>query len=69
VNRSALISHGGNSTVFVVEGDRVIEKGVTTGEELGDMIEILKGVKAGERVVLKPPNRLRNGSRVKIAEK
>jgi len=69
VNRSALISHGSNSTVFVVEGDRVIEKGVTTGEELGDMIEILGGVKAGERVVVKPPNRLRNGSRVKIAEK
>jgi len=69
VNRSALISHGSNSTVFVVEGNRVIEKGVTTGEELGDMIEILGGVKAGERVVSKPPNRLRNGSRVKIAEK
>jgi multidrug efflux pump subunit AcrA (membrane-fusion protein) len=69
VNRSALISHGSNATVFVVEGDRIIEKGVTTGEELGDMIEILGGVKAGERVVLKPSNRLRNGSRVKIAEK
>ena len=69
VNRSALINHGSNSTVFAVEGDRVIEKGVTTGEELGDMIEILGGVKAGERVVVKPPNRLRNGSRVKIAEK
>jgi RND family efflux transporter MFP subunit len=68
VNRSALISHGSNPTVFVVEGDRVIEKKVTIGEELGDMIEILGGVKAGERVVLKPPNRVRNGSRVKIAE-
>jgi multidrug efflux pump subunit AcrA (membrane-fusion protein) len=69
VNRSALISHGSNSTVFVVEGNRVIEKRVTVGEELGDMIEILEGVKAGERVVVKPPNRLRSGSRIKTAEK
>jgi RND family efflux transporter MFP subunit len=69
VNRSALVSHGGNSTVFVVEGNRVTEKRVTTGEALGDMIEILGGVKAGERVAVKAPNRLRNGSRVKIAEK
>jgi multidrug efflux pump subunit AcrA (membrane-fusion protein) len=33
------------------------------------MIEILEGVKAGERVVVKPPNRLRSGSRIKTAEK
>jgi RND family efflux transporter MFP subunit len=69
VNRSALISHGGKYTVFAIQGDRVVETPVRTGEELGDMIEILEGVKAGERVVVKPPNRLRNGSRVKIAEK
>lgn len=69
VNRSALISHGSNPTVFVIEGNRVIEKRVTTGEELGDMIEILEGVKAGERVVLKPPKRLKNGSRIKTAER
>jgi RND family efflux transporter MFP subunit len=69
VNHSALISHGSDATVFVVEGNRVIEKRVTVGEELGDMIEILEGVKAGERVVVKPPNRLRSGSRIKTAEK
>ncbi|MGQ9645431.1 MAG: efflux RND transporter periplasmic adaptor subunit [Thermodesulfobacteriota bacterium] len=69
LNRSALISHGNNFTVFVVEGNRVIEKRVTVGEELGDMIEILEGVKAGERVVVKPPNRLRSGSRIRTAEK
>jgi RND family efflux transporter MFP subunit len=69
VNRSALVSHGSNATVFVVEGNRVIEKRITVGEELGDMIEILEGVKAGERVVVKPPNRLRSGSRIKTAEK
>jgi len=69
LSRSALISHSGNYTVFVIQGDRVVETPVKTGEELGDLIEILEGVKAGERVVMKPTGRLKNGSRIKIPEK
>ena len=69
VSRSALVSHGSNSTIFVIQGDRVVETPIRTGEELGEMIEILDGVKAGERVVVKPTGRLKNGSRIKIAEK
>jgi RND family efflux transporter MFP subunit len=69
VSRSALINHGSNYTVFVIQGDRVVERPVKIGEGLGEMIEILDGVKAGERVVVKPPGRLKNGSRIKIAEK
>ena len=69
VNRSAIVSHGSNDTVFVIQGDRVVETPVKTGEELGEMIEILDGVKAGERVVTKPTGRLKHGSRIRIAEK
>ena len=69
VSRSALINHGSNYTVFVIQGDRVVERPVKIGEGLGEMIEILDGVKAGERVVVKPSGRLKNGSRIKIAEK
>jgi RND family efflux transporter MFP subunit len=69
VSRAAIVSHGSNPTVFVIQGDRVVETPVKTGEALGEMIEILDGVKAGERVVTKPTGRLKNGSRIKIAEK
>jgi RND family efflux transporter MFP subunit len=69
VSRAAIVSHGSNPTVFVIQGDRVVETPVKTGEALGEMIEILDGVKAGERVVVKPTGRLKNGSRIKIAEK
>ena len=69
LSRSALISHSGNHTVFVVEGDHAKETPIRAGEELGDLIEILEGVKAGERVVMKPTGRLKNGSRIKIPEK
>jgi hypothetical protein len=33
------------------------------------MVEVLGGVKAGEKVVLKPLNKVRGGDRVKVAEK
>jgi RND family efflux transporter MFP subunit len=69
VSRAAIVSHGSDDTVFVIHGDRAVETPVRTGGELGEMIEILEGVKAGEKVVVKPSGRLKNGSRVKIAEK
>jgi multidrug efflux pump subunit AcrA (membrane-fusion protein) len=47
----------------------VIETPVTLGEKLGDMVEVLSGVKAGDRIVLKPLDKVKNGSRIKIAEK
>jgi RND family efflux transporter MFP subunit len=69
VNWFALISHGGHHTVFVVQGDRVVETSITTGIQLGDMIEVLEGVKAGDKVVVRPPKRLKDDSRIKVSER
>jgi multidrug efflux pump subunit AcrA (membrane-fusion protein) len=33
------------------------------------MTEILSGLKAGDRVVIKPPKGLKDGSRIKVAER
>jgi multidrug efflux pump subunit AcrA (membrane-fusion protein) len=33
------------------------------------MVEILSGLKAGDRVVIKPPKELKDGSRIKVAER
>jgi len=69
VNPSALVTNGNKKTVFVVQGDKVTETPITVGPLLGDRMEVLSGVKAGDRVVVKPSKRLRNGSRIKILEK
>jgi HlyD family secretion protein len=69
VNPLALVTNGNKKKVFVVEGDKVTETAITVGPLLGDRIEVLNGVQAGDRVVIKPPKRLRNGSRIKIVEK
>lgn len=68
VHRLALAERSRTRSLFVVQDDRVKETAVRTGEAFGDMVEILDGAKAGDRVVLKP-NRLKDGARIKIAEK
>ena len=31
------------------------------------MVEVVKGIQAGEKVVVKPPDRLRDGAKVSLA--
>ncbi|MDP3297472.1 MAG: efflux RND transporter periplasmic adaptor subunit [Thermodesulfovibrionia bacterium] len=69
INPESMITRGSSKLVFLVRGNRIIETPVTTGEKLGDMIEVSGGIKAGDRIVAKPSNRLKNGARIKIAEK
>jgi membrane fusion protein (multidrug efflux system) len=54
----------GTSRVYVVAGDHVEERIVTTGETVGDLIEITKGLKAGERVATKNVAQLADGIKV-----
>jgi len=64
VPAAAVQTTGGTSRVFVVTGDRVEERIVTTGQLIGDSIEITKGLNAGERVATKNLARLTDGARV-----
>ena len=54
----------GTSRVYVVTGDHVEERIVTTGDTVGDLIEITKGLKAGERVATKNVALLADGIKV-----
>jgi RND family efflux transporter MFP subunit len=69
LNQSAVINRKNLKAVFLVKGDRVVETPVSLGGPMGDMVEVLQGVKIGERVVLNPSDRLKNGSKIKIEEK
>ncbi|MGB9627704.1 MAG: efflux RND transporter periplasmic adaptor subunit [Thermodesulfobacteriota bacterium] len=68
VSQTAILPHS-HPSVFLIQGDRVVEAPIRIGKQLGGMVEVLEGLKAGDRVVNKPPKRLRSGSRIKIAEK
>jgi multidrug efflux pump subunit AcrA (membrane-fusion protein) len=47
----------------------VIQTPVTTGIQIGDMIEVLDGIKQDDKVAVKPTNKLKDGSRIKVIEK
>ena len=61
VNPAAVVTRDGRSVVFVVRDGRATETAVETGDALGDLVEIRSGVKAGDKLVLRPPQKLRDG--------
>jgi HlyD family secretion protein len=66
--QAALITREGRTWAYLLEGPSVRLVPVTVGETLGDLVEIKGGLKEGDRVVLKPPAGLVDGSPVKIKE-
>ncbi len=65
----SVLTRNGRKAVFLMRDDRVTETPVTLGSPIGEMIEVVEGVKAGDRVAVKPLDKLRSGMRVKVAEK
>ena len=68
VPASAVVTTGGTSRVFVVNGDRVEERVVTTGQTVDTLVEITNGLKSGERVATANVSKLTDGSAVAKAE-
>ena len=56
----------GVNRVFVVEGDKLAVRELKVGDRLGERIEILSGVKAGEQVAATDVDNLTDGAKVSI---
>ncbi|HYQ48158.1 MAG TPA: hypothetical protein VEP69_03745, partial [Thermodesulfovibrionales bacterium] len=69
LNSDAVLTRNGRSSVFVIRDSTLVETEITTGEKIGDMVEVRSGVAAGDRIVRKPSASLKTGTRVAIAEK
>ena len=69
VRPEAVVTREGKSVVYLI-GDKNVVKEVAVGkpEKLGDLMQI-SGVKAGDKVVLSPPERVRDGASVALAKK
>jgi len=63
VQPGAIVERDGKRVVFLLKEDRASAVPVTTGGKVGDLVEI-KGVKAGERVVLSPGAQVKDGTAV-----
>ena len=66
---AAVVSRSDRKVVFLIRGNRAIEALVTIGAKRGDMVEVTHGVQAGDKIVANPPSGLKNGSKIKVAEK
>ncbi|MBZ5557796.1 MAG: efflux RND transporter periplasmic adaptor subunit [Acidobacteriia bacterium] len=66
VSYSALQYRYGVNRVFVLTGDHLSAKELRVGERLGDRIEIVSGVKAGDVVATNDVDRLNDGMKVKV---
>ncbi|MBK5274719.1 MAG: efflux RND transporter periplasmic adaptor subunit [Desulfuromonadales bacterium] len=68
VNPAAIVKSGDREGVYLVRDETVVFTAITRGGKLGDMIEV-SGVKSGDKVALKPLDKLKNGTKVVLTEK
>lgn len=69
VHKDAITQRRGRKVVFLYNPDnkKVVMRRVDLGDAFGVRFEVLKGLKAGDRVVVLGNERLRDGQRVRVA--
>lgn len=68
VPSAAARARDGQDVVYVVRGDRVERRAVRLGAAVGDQVDVVSGLTAGERVVVEGPADLADGDRVTVLE-
>jgi HlyD family secretion protein len=68
VPKSAIKTEGDQAYAFVIGNDTVDRRAVRTGGIDGDRLEVLAGLRGGERVVVSPPANLTTGTKVIVKQ-
>ncbi|MFD0769222.1 efflux RND transporter periplasmic adaptor subunit [Bacillus sp. CGMCC 1.60114] len=66
VPRSSIVEKGDSPFVYVVNDKKLRKQKVTTGMSDGEWIEVLEGLKVGEKVVGNPSSTVHDGMEVKV---
>jgi len=66
VPATAVETISGTSRVYVVKGDKAEERIVTTGEAVGQQIEVTTGLASGDVVAAAPKGRLADGTEIRV---
>ncbi len=69
VSPAALVERDGRKVVFVVREGKAVQVALQTGAAYGEALEVEQGLKPGDKVVLKPSEKLRDGAAVSVAAK
>lgn len=68
IPREALTEGAKNASVYIVAGGKVSLRQIQTGSEMGNMIQVISGLKPGEVVVTSGQINLKEGSKVSISK-
>jgi hypothetical protein len=68
VQPGAIVQREGKSVAFVVADEKAHLTAVTSGRKIGELVEV-KGLKPGDKVVLKPSEKLQDGQAVAVTKK
>jgi RND family efflux transporter MFP subunit len=66
VPKQAVVTFAGVEKVFVIDNNAARERRVKLGQDLGDRVEVVEGIAAGNRVAVSHTGKLVEGSRVRI---
>lgn len=66
VHKDAVLKRQGGDLVFVIADDTATPRPIQLGEAVGSRIEVLNGLKDGDRVVVRGNERLTPGAKVRI---
>jgi RND family efflux transporter MFP subunit len=65
--RSAILYAGDRPYLFVVSAGKAVRRNIVLGLDRGDVVQVLQGLAAGDRVVVEGGPALADGMRVKLA--
>lgn len=66
IPQDAVRTDGSQKIVFLVKGDHAERRAITIGNTRGSDVEVIAGLTAGDSVVAKPPDNLKDGEAVEI---
>ncbi len=66
---AAVAQRDGKSVMFVIRDDKIAQVAVETGAKIGELLEIRSGMKPGDKVVLRPSDKLHDGARIALPTK
>lgn len=67
VPKAAVVRRDGNSFVFVVKGNKVEQRSIRLGDEVGEFYYVLEGLSGGESAATSGVEALHDGDRIKIS--
>lgn len=66
VASAAVVARNGKKVAFLVKENNAVEVSVTTGNEMGALVEIKEGLSAGDKIINKVDARITNGTKVRV---